>query len=162
MHGVRLCRFFCRLSIIQFFLFIAPGDSMVFHAGEYSLAPRDLRQMLHWKIETNITIKFTISRIARITLLRAPDLPARIAITRENGRAGWRIARRINRALRRRFSKHHTVGVENEPANVCPLQKRFQSGRVSAFRQPKTDRLGAEKIDIQISSDQNLGARGLR
>ena len=54
------------------------------------------------------------------------------------------------------------MGIENEPPNVCLLQERFQAGGVRAFRQPKSDWLGAEKIDINISPNQNLGARGLR
>ena len=159
---MRLRRFFRRLAIIQFLLFTAPGDAMIFHTGEFSLPACDWPQMLHRKVETNVTIKFTISWTAWIALLRAPHLPARITITRENGRAGWRKARRVNRAPRRRFSKHQTVRVENEPANVCFLQNRFQLRLVSAFRQPKPDRLGVEKIDIDISPDQNLRARGLR
>src|SRR5712692_2483037 len=135
---------------------------MIFHAGEFSVSTRDWSQMLHRKIEANVTIKFTISRIARITFLRTPNVPARITVTRENGRSRWRIARRINCALRRRCSKQQSVRVEKGPANVRFLEKRFQSRRIGAFRQPKTSRLGAEKIDIHISSDQNLGARGLR
>jgi len=49
--------------------------------------------------------------------------------------------------------------VENEPANVRFLQKRFHAWCVGAFRQPKTDWLCSEDIHIYISSDQNLRAR---
>src|SRR5919106_1235973 len=85
-----------------------------------------------------------------------------MAIARKNGRTGWRVKRRINRPRRTRFSKHQSMCIEDEPPNVCLLQEQFQAGRVSAFRQPKSDWLGAEKIDVHISPDQNLGACGLK
>ena len=49
--------------------------------------------------------------------------------------------------------------VENEPANICFLQDRFQIRIVSAFRQPKAGGLDTEKIHIDIASNQNLGPR---
>ena len=55
---------------------MASGDAVIFQAGEFSGAARDRSQMFHWKIEACVAIKFPISRVAGITPLGAPDLPA--------------------------------------------------------------------------------------
>src|SRR6267378_43004 len=75
------------------------GDAMIFYAGEFPGSARNRPEMVHRKIETDIPIEFPVGWIARITFLRAPNLPARIAVARENGRSRWRVTRRINRAL---------------------------------------------------------------
>ena len=74
--GMRLDRFFRCVMIIQFFFLTASGDTKIFYAGEFSGSARDWTQMLHWKIETNVAIEFTVSRMAGIAFLRTPDLPA--------------------------------------------------------------------------------------
>src|SRR4029453_3620552 len=83
-------------------------------------------------------------------------------VARENGGTGWRVTGRVNRSQRTRFSKHQSMCIEDEPPNICLLQERFHSGGVRTFRQPKSDWLGTEKVDIHVSADQNLGARGWR
>src|SRR5262249_9599045 len=115
-------------------------------------------QMFQWKIEAGITIEFPVGSIARITSLCAPDLPAGIAIARKRGWPGWCITRCINRVTRTRLSKQQPVRIENEPANVGLFQNRFQTGRVSAFRQPKPGRFDTEEVHIDIASNQNLSA----
>ena len=75
-RGVRFHRFFRCLAIIQFFFLAASGNAVIFHAGKFSASMRDWTQMLDRKIETHVAIKFTVSRIARITFMRAPNLPA--------------------------------------------------------------------------------------
>src|SRR6266699_3593465 len=74
-RSMRFHRFFRCLAIIQFFFLAASGNAIIFHAGKSSASTRDWTQMLHWKIETDVAIKFTVSRIAWIAFMGAPDLP---------------------------------------------------------------------------------------
>ena len=62
-------------AIIQLFLITGPGDPMIFHAGEFSASARHRPQMFEGKIETDVAVKFPVGWIARITFMRAPDLP---------------------------------------------------------------------------------------
>ena len=117
-RSMRFCRFFRCLAIIQFFFLAAPGDAIIFHAGKFSASACDRAQMLHRKIEADVAIKFTVGRITGITFVRTPDLPARLAVARENGWSGRCVIRRVNRSARRRSPKHDAVCIQNEPANV--------------------------------------------
>src|SRR6266403_1335545 len=65
--SMRFHRFFRCRAIVQFLFLAASGDAVIFHAGESSAPTRDWAQMLHWKIETNVAIKFTVGRITWIT-----------------------------------------------------------------------------------------------
>src|SRR2546425_2527234 len=132
MAGVCVSGFFCCLGVIKIFL-RAPCDSMILYAGKFPEAACDRPEMVHWKVKTDVAIEFPISRIARITSLRAPDLAARIAIARESGRAGRRVTRRVNGALGTRVPQHQTVRVEDEPAKVDFLEDRIQAWRVGTF-----------------------------
>src|SRR5439155_2411382 len=127
------------------FLITASGDPVIFHAGEFSVPTRDWSQMFHGQIETDVAIKIPVGRIAWITFVRAPDLPARITIARKSRWPRWRITRRINRAAGLRFSKQQAVCLQNEPANICFLKNCLQPGRISTFWQPKSRRLCGEK-----------------
>src|SRR6266446_923508 len=158
MSGVPVRGFFRCTAIVEIFFNAPSGDAMIFYTGEFPDSARDRPEMVHRKIETDIPIEFPVGWIARITFLRAPNLPARIAVPRENGRSRWRVTRRINRALWPRLSVNQTVSIENEPTQVGCLQDRFQAGRVGALGQPKTNWIDTKNIDIRISSDQNLRA----
>src|SRR5260370_38353078 len=101
---VRCMRFHCFFrcpAIIQFLFLPTSGNAIIFHTGKSSPFTRDWAQMLHWKIETDVAIKFTVSRMTRITFVRAPDLPASIATAPENRWTGGRVMRRVNRPSRR-------------------------------------------------------------
>ena len=74
--GMHLDRFFRCLAVIQFFFLPVPGDAIIFYAGKSSASACDWAQMLHREIETDVAIKFTVSRIAGIAFVRTPDLPA--------------------------------------------------------------------------------------
>src|SRR3979411_3253894 len=100
MRGVRVSGFFGLGPIVKLLFGHASGDPMIFHSGKFSDAARDWTQMLERKIEADVTIKFAIRRISRITLFRAPNLAARIAIARKRSRTGRRVTRRINPAVR--------------------------------------------------------------
>src|SRR6266446_299039 len=50
-------------AIIQLFLITAPGDPMIFHAGEFSASARDRPQMFEGKIETDVAVKFPVGWI---------------------------------------------------------------------------------------------------
>ena len=154
--GVRLRRFFRRLAIIQFFFFPASGDPMIFHPGEFSLSARDWPQMFHRKIETSVTIKFAIGGIARITLVRAPDLPAGVAIARKHRWARGRKARRIDGAAWAGLPEHEAMRIDDEPAQVGFLQNRFKTRRIGAFRQPATGGGTAENPAMLRHSDRQL------
>src|SRR5881392_1207743 len=105
--------------IVKLLLSVPPRDAMIFDPGKFSNRRGQSRpEMFERKFETDVAIKFAISRIARITLGRAPDLPARIAIARENRGPGWREAGRVNRTARSRLAKHQPVGVDDEPAHA--------------------------------------------
>ena len=86
MIGVRIGRLFRRLAIVQFLFQPATGDAVIFHAGKFSHSARDRTEMFERQFPSDVAIKFAIGRIARITFLCAPNLPARIAIPRERGR----------------------------------------------------------------------------
>ena len=76
MRCVRVSRFFSRGAIVKILVLLAAGNAVIFHTGKFSDAARDRPQMLEWKIESDIAIKFPIRRIARITFFRAPNLAA--------------------------------------------------------------------------------------
>ena len=98
-------RIFRRHAVIQLFLITASGDPMIFHAGEFSAPASDWSQMFLGKIETDVAIKFPVNWIARITFVRAPNLPTCVRVPRKRRRPSRRITRGINRAARLRFSK---------------------------------------------------------
>src|SRR5215469_3172742 len=148
-----------RRAIIQLFLISSSSYPMIFHAREFSAPARDRTQMLHGKIETNIAIKFPVSRISWITLVRAPDLPTCVRVSRKRRWPRRRITRRIDRTTRTRFSEQQAVCIQNEPANIRFLEDCFQARRVRTFWQPKSARLRTEEIDIHIAADQNLCTR---
>ena len=118
MSGVRVRHFFGRRAIVKFLLVAATGDAVIFDADKFAHAARDKIDIFERKIESDVAIEIPIGRIARITFLRAPNLTARFAIARENGRPGRGKIRRVNRAARTRFAEHHAVRVENGPADV--------------------------------------------
>src|ERR1043166_7882724 len=112
MHRVRLsCSLRCG-AIVQFLFRMAAGDPVVFHAGKLAHAARDRAEMLQRQIETDVAIEVTICWIARVTFVRAPDLPARIAIAGERRRASARVTRRVNRAVRLRVPEEQAVRIE--------------------------------------------------
>src|ERR1700730_6684475 len=122
MRGVPVRGFFRCIAIVEIFFNALSGDAMIFYAGEFPGSARNRPEMVHRKIETDIPIEFPVGWIARITFLRAPNLPARIAVARKNGRSCWRITGRINRALWSPLSINQTVRIENEPTQVSFLQ----------------------------------------
>src|SRR5438552_17445013 len=160
MRGMRVSSFVSLSPIVKLLLRFASSDAVIFHTGKFSPAARDRPQLLEWKIESDIAVKFAIRRIARITFLRTPNLAAGIAIARERSRTGRRVTGRINRALRCRSSKQQSVRVKNKPADIRFLQNRIESGRVGAFGQPKTVWLGMKDIDMNVTTDENLRAGG--
>jgi hypothetical protein len=90
--------------------------------------------------------------------VRAPNLPARIAIARKGSRTRRRENRRVNGASRQRISEKQAVRIEDEPANIGFLQDGFEALCVSALGQPKSVWLAVEKIDINIAANQDLSA----
>src|SRR5438128_10869696 len=66
-RGVRISGFFSRGPIVKLLFNLSPRDAVIFHAGKFSHTARDWPQMLKWKIETDVAVKFAIRRIARIT-----------------------------------------------------------------------------------------------
>src|ERR1700732_1132641 len=122
MRGVPVRGFFRCIAVVEIFFNALSGEALIFYAGEFPGSARNRPEMVHGKIETDIPIEFPVGWIARITFLRAPNLPARLAVARENGRSRCRITRRINRALWPRLCVNQTVSVENEPTQVGFLQ----------------------------------------
>src|SRR4051812_26463120 len=116
--------------------------------------------MFERKFETDVAIKFSIGRIARVPLGCAPNLPARIAIARENRGPGRREAGRVNRAARSRLAKHQPVSVDNKPANTCLPKEILDARLISAFRQPKSRWIGVESVSMRIAARKNLCAHG--
>src|ERR1700720_4568205 len=125
--------FFGRSSIVQILFTFTAGDAVIFHAGKFAQTAGHRAEMLHRKIKADVAIKLPISRIAGIPFLRAPNLPTRIAVARESGWAGQRVAGGVNRVARSWVPKEQAVRVEDEPANICFLQERFEAWRVTAF-----------------------------
>src|SRR4029077_6702148 len=96
MTGVGVGCFLCGLAIVKVFFRAAPGNSMIFHAGKFSDSACDWAEMFEREIKTNVTIKFAIYRVARVTFVCAPNLPTRIAIARKGSRTCRRENRRVN------------------------------------------------------------------
>src|SRR5689334_18817412 len=105
-------------TIVQLLRFFFSSDAIVFNPGEFSDAARHWAQMFHRKVETDVAIKFAISRMPRVTFFRAPDLPARISITRKSRGARGGVTRRVNGPLRLGIPKKQAVRVEDEPAEI--------------------------------------------
>src|ERR1700736_539081 len=96
MVSVSVGRFRRRCAIVELLFAATACDSMIFHPGKFPGPPRDRPEMLEWKIETDVAIKFAIGWIARIAFVCAPNLAARIAIAGEGGRACGRKNRRVD------------------------------------------------------------------
>src|SRR5215471_11050079 len=126
-------RLFGRRPVIQLFIITASGNPMIFHAGEFSGSAGYGSQLFHWKIETDVAIKFPVSWITRITFVRIPDLAACVGIARKSRGTRWRITGNVNRAARSRFSKERAMCIENEPAKIGFLQNGFEIVSVTTF-----------------------------
>src|SRR4030095_16313410 len=73
MKGLRLGDTSCSDWIVQLLLIIGPGDTVIFYAGKFPGAAANWSQVFQWQIESRVAIKFTVSRVARITSLCAPN-----------------------------------------------------------------------------------------
>src|SRR5690349_21276537 len=113
-------------------------------------------------IKTDVSIKIPVGWITRISLGRAPNLTAAIAITGKRGWPSGGITGRIDGMTRARLSKHQTVRIQNEPAKICRLQNFIQPWSVSTFGEPKAGGIRAKGGPISIATDEHLGARRIR
>src|ERR1700736_15355 len=76
MRGMCIGCLFGGCSVIKLLFLLSPSDPVIFHAGKLPNPAADRAEVLEWEIESNVSIKFAIRRIARITFFSAPNLSA--------------------------------------------------------------------------------------
>ena len=122
----------------------------------------DRGQFLRRQLETDVAVKIPVRRVARITVLRAPHLPAGFPVARERRRSRRGEARRVDRPLGPGLAVHQAVRVEDEPAQVRLLEHLVDPRHVGAFRQPDARRVAPETLAVIVPGDKDLRAHGLR
>ena len=150
------------VALVNFLLSRAAGDAEILHAGEPAILRR--RQMrldiIEIQVEADVAVEITVTRVAGIAFVLAPDLPRGIKVAPERCDAVWRENRRERAVARARARIQNAVRVEDEPADVRLLQKNFDAGNVGAFRQPDSARVAPEATAIMVARRQNLRADG--
>ncbi len=148
---------------IDLFVRSAARNSMVLDASGFprSVRGQERAQIVQIQIVTYITIEIAISRITRISFLRAPDLFTRFTVASKSGRTGSRKARREDGVTRTRIAKHQPMRVERKPTQIRLLQIILETGEIGTFREPDASGLPAEVFAVVVASDPNLSAHGL-
>src|ERR1700730_13172461 len=116
--GMRVGHLLGRLAIVQFLVITSPGNSMILNPHEPAHTAPNKIDIFQREIESDVAIKIPVSRVARISTFRAPDLTTRFTIAREDGWARQREIWRVNRAARARFAKHDAMRIQDRPPNV--------------------------------------------
>ena len=149
------------VAVVSVF-FRRAGDPIIFNAGEAALRRSRQKRLYIIKVEVkrNVAVKIAVIRIARVTLIAAPDLPGGIVIAPENGDAIWSVDRGKGAVSRARPRVKEPVSIRDEPANVCLLEHIFHVGHIGAFRQPDAAWVTAETGLVVIASNENLGTDG--
>ena len=135
---------------------------MIFDAGKTAhLRRRQIApNIIEVEVKPDVAIEIPVTRIARITLLPAPDLFGGLEVAAERGNALGCKNRRKHAVTRTRACVQDAVRIHDEPADVRLLQDTFHAFRVSAFRQPDAGRIAIETTPVLIARDEDLGARG--
>ena len=122
-------------TVVEFLVRGAAGDAVVFQAGEFALSVRseERPQVVEAEVVADVAVEVAVSGVARVALLGAPDLAARVAVAGEDGRPFGRVAGRVDGHARLRLPEHQAVGVEHEPAQVGLAQEFLHPRVVGAF-----------------------------
>ena len=145
-------------TMVKLLVLGAPGDAVVFETGEFPLSIRaeERTQVVEAEIVADIPAPIAGGRVTRLSLFRAPDLPTRIAVAREDGRPFRRVARGVNGEARLRFAEHHTVCIEHEPFQVGLAQIFLNSRKIGAFGEPDPRGRAAKAGLVVVASDLDL------
>src|SRR6059036_4333183 len=108
---------------------------MVLDAGEAAdLGRGQVRpEVIEVKVEADVAVEIAIARVARITLVPAPDLFGGIEVAAEGGDAVGGEDRGEHAVSWTGTGMEHAVGVGDKPSNVRLLQNKFHAGGVRAF-----------------------------
>src|SRR5258708_11786843 len=98
------------------------------------------------QIVTNIAIEVAITRVARISLLPAPNLARGLGVSAKCHQSGRSDDRRVSPLLRARIGQLQPVRFHDEPLNSCFAQHIFDDPCVRALRQPETGGTMAAKL----------------
>ena len=158
--SVKICGTFSPTGDIDLLVRSAAGDPVVLDAGKFSRAigMQERSEVIEIQIVSDVTVKVSVSRVARITFLCAPDLLAGFAIPSESSGTRRREARGEDGVPRSWITKHQAVRIKRKPAQLSLLQIIFQAGEISAFRKPDSSRFPSKITEIIVAGDLNLGA----
>ncbi len=131
---------------------------MVFEAGEFAQAVGlDVGlDVIEIEVVADVAVEIAVPGVAGITLLRRPDLHARLDVAPERRRAGTGVERGVDAVTGARLGVHDGVGVDDEPADFRLLQKLVDARRVGAFRQPDAARIAPEAFAVVVARDHDL------
>ena len=152
------------VAVVNLLVARAAGDAVILDAGEPArFRRRQVRfDVIEIEVEADVAVKIAVARVAGVAFVLAPDLPRGIVVAAKGGDAVGRENRRKGAVTRARPRVQHAVRVEDEPADVRLLQKRFDAVDVGAFRQPDAARVAAKATPVMVARGQNLRAEGRR
>src|SRR5215472_16140788 len=126
MYGMFVCGLHGGVALVDLFL-PGAGDAVIFYSGETAIFRRGQMRsdIVEIQIKADVAVKIAVTGVAGIAFALAPDLARGIEIAPEGsdaiGRKDW-----SERAeARARICVQDAMGVEDEPADVCFLQKLF-------------------------------------
>src|SRR6202042_842578 len=96
----------------------AVGDRVVLEAGEDPDPPLEVRaDVIHRQVEPDVAVEIAVDRVARVSLLRAPDLLRALDVAPEGGDAGGAVDRRVDAEDGAWIGEEDTVRVDEEVTN---------------------------------------------
>ena len=136
------------------------GDRVVLDAG-VDAVPLGVDvglDVVHRQVEADVAVEVAVVLVARVALLRAPDLLRRFDVAPERRDAAGAVDRRVGAVDRAAIGEQDAVGVDEEVADRRLAQQLVDAGDVAALAQPHAARAVAEVLFVQIGGDVDLGA----
>ena len=151
------------VAMVEFLVRAAPGDAVIFQPREapHAVRRQEVAEVFRREIEADVAVEIAIGRVARVALLRAPDLPAGVPVAPKRRRTRRGESGRVDRVTRPRIPKHDPVRIDHEPAQVRLREHPVEAGGVGAFRQPDAARVAAEGRAVVVPRDEDLRAHRL-
>ena len=138
----------------------AVGDRVVLDAGERADARRvDVRlDVVERQIEADVAVEVAVARVARVALLRAPDLLAALDVATERRDARAAVDGRVHAVERPRLGEEDAVRVDEEEADALFAHQLVDARHVAAFAQPHPLRAPAEEPLVDARRGVDLRA----
>ncbi len=152
------------LGIVRLLGVGAAGDPVVLDPGVDALAAR--RQVrphvVVLQVEADVPVEVAVREVARIALVRAPDLLRALRIAREDGEAVRGGDGRVGAVRRPGCRIREPVRVDDRPAEPGPQERRVDARGERAFGEPEALGVATEEAAILRGRDLDLRPHGGR